>query len=179
MKIYDKGPVVTESTTDRSNEEKKTNPGDEPVVKIYDKSATSPFNQFKKTSMQDAIMAQDMRKQKIAMQANLHQMEKKAARPKEEIKNKAQLQDHQKSKKDAIKTINTDVKMQRESLQQRLADRRRRSMIKGQMNNSMIENSNSLKAFGNSLKENRNSVQGEDYVKKIISDSTKPFGLSR
>lgn len=106
-------------------------------------------------------------------------MEKKAARPKEEIKNKAQLQDHQKSKKDAIKTINTDVKMQRESLQQRLADRRRRSTMKGQMNNSMVENSNSLKAFGNSLKESRSSVQGEDYVKKIISDSTKPFGLSR
>ncbi len=108
--------------------------------------------------MQDAIMAQDMRKQKIAMQANLHQIEKKASRPKEEIKNKVQLQDHQKSKKDAIKTINTDVKMQRESLQQRLADRRRRSTIKGQMNNSMVENSNSLKAFGNSLKDNRNSV---------------------
>ena len=44
MKIYDKGPVVTESTTDRSVEEKKTSQNDEPVVKIYDKSATSPFN---------------------------------------------------------------------------------------------------------------------------------------
>ena len=44
MKIYDKGPVVTESTTDRSVEEKKTAQGDEPVVKIFDKSATSPFN---------------------------------------------------------------------------------------------------------------------------------------
>ena len=158
MKIYDKGPVVTESTTDRSVEEKKTSQQDEPVVKIYDKSATSPFNQFKKTTMQDAIMAQDMRKQKIAMQANLHQIEKQASRPKEENKNKAQLQDHQKSKKDAIKTINTDVKMQRESLQQRLADRRRRSTVKGQMNNSMVDHSNSLKAFGNSLKDNRNSV---------------------
>ena len=48
--------------------------------------------------------------------------------------------------------------MQRESLQQRLADRRRRSTIKGQMNNSMIDNSNSLKAFGNTLKDTKQSV---------------------
>lgn len=59
MKIYDKGNAVNEP----KSEEKKINKNDEePVVKIFDTSATSPFNQFKKTSMTDAMMAQDMRK---------------------------------------------------------------------------------------------------------------------
>lgn len=89
------------------------------------------------------------------MAANLYQMDKNASKTKEVVKDKAFLHDHQKNKKDAIKTINTDAKMQRESLHIRLNDRRRRSSSRVQTYNSMFDNSNNLKSFGESLKDQR------------------------
>ena len=99
------------------------------------------------------------------------------------------------------------MRMQRDAVQQRLAERRRRSSARG--NNSMMANSSSLKQFGAQLQainpqnmagtvigsssqpqvrivdkvnatgtgKVNKNKDGEDYVKKIINGSVRGFGF--
>lgn len=135
QKIYDRLPKAAPVRLEGDSE-----------VKIYDKSATSPFNQFKKQSFNEVFQQQEIRKAKNAMQATIHQKgeEQNSQVKQEETLN--QIQKAQKTKQETKKEVESDIKEQKESLQQRLAERRRRATAKGNMNNSVIlqQTSNAL-----------------------------------
>ena len=71
------------------------------------------------------------------------------------------IQESQKQKREAAKQIGADMQMQRESVQQRLAERRRRSSQAGKMNNSvLIQTSQSLNLLSSALADKKARMTG-------------------
>lgn len=143
------------------------------------------MNQFPpKVTFSEAFDKNEKRKAKIAIQANVHQQEQEANSEKANTKTIDNIKATQSQRRATIRIVNADMQDQRESLQQRLAQRRKRATSKNVFNNSVIETSTGLRnAAGNMGRPPKPMTSSvlkpdgpkEDYVKKIISQSIRGF----
>lgn len=115
-----------------------------------------------------------MRWTKNALTMAVHQKEKEQNTKQVQAATIDHIKETQKQKRDTVKEITKDMKMQRESLQQRLAERRKKVDQKNRMNNSMMQTTHTLQTIGDQLK--KQPLNTNDTIKAQYGDS--PYGDS-